>query len=719
MVKVWKCGTNWGGHSVLEYFIDLRIVFFGTDVMKVGHCNEVKPGDIMCIADGTTILAISKVVSPFRPLRDVRKNVMPKFVKDEFAESGVEPVGCEISDIHWLDVPIIHDRRGGRFYQIPSDRPEYSQVLETFKAFSQPRERAFDISSGKKCLVADNETGGLIFGKHYKYVIPVYQRPYAWGETEILRLLDCIMTGFNSNDPQFAGSIQVSSPVCVDCDREIYRYELIDGQQRFTTLLILLKLLGEDYTSLLRSAVDAGSAQRDWDEFNSFDLTKDNGSSLNNYLVAARIIRRWITEALPENQSAAFVEYVKQSLYFVSIQTAASISKTLQIFNVINTSGMDLNTSDLFKIRFYDYLTKNTGPDEDAFNAISACYKKVADYNRRKGWVALSMDEVLAFLQQILVAKFELGAELFEMSSQRFYERLFDTLLGEREWQGFAHKGISVGIEDFQRVVDCFEQLLRESDQNIDLRLARRFLWETRYGHTVRFFPALALYFNSIADWGSMGLVRFTFMLFKKLVPSSMKFAKIVSGIKTGYLLKLLYATAGVRGSVHDVFDLEWKTNGLSEKEMLKQGLAQPIAGSRTWKGLACKIVEFLASKWDKLDGMEKQKLYGRLFETSYDIEHVQSYTDEKERETIWASWGDQLDSLGNLSMLEYEINRSIQNKAKEKKTAYFKSAYQSIREIWNQMPENGEWTIDQARDRGVNKRTEITDFIFGKGMIA
>ena len=42
---------------------------------------------------------------------------------------------------------------------------------------------------------------------------------------------------------------------------------------------------------------------------------------------------------------------------------------------------MDLNAADLFKIRFHEYLTKKTGPDETVFNKILRCYLPMLFYS--------------------------------------------------------------------------------------------------------------------------------------------------------------------------------------------------------------------------------------------------------------------------------------------------------------------------------------------------
>ncbi|MBQ8739655.1 MAG: DUF262 domain-containing protein [Clostridia bacterium] len=75
---------------------------------------------------------------------------------------------------------------------------------------------------------------GSIQGDFY---IPSYQRGYRWGKDEVSRLLDDIYSNGNNN--------YCLQPVVVKRDNN--RFELIDGQQRLTTLFILLQYIKKEF----------------------------------------------------------------------------------------------------------------------------------------------------------------------------------------------------------------------------------------------------------------------------------------------------------------------------------------------------------------------------------------------------------------------------------------------------------------------------------------
>ena len=99
-MRIWKCDSNWGGTRVLDLFVDYRCVFFGTDVDKVGHYWEVSPGDLIAISRGTEIVAVAEARTPFTRLAEMsRRGTVPRSIREQFDNTDVDPVGCEISDV--------------------------------------------------------------------------------------------------------------------------------------------------------------------------------------------------------------------------------------------------------------------------------------------------------------------------------------------------------------------------------------------------------------------------------------------------------------------------------------------------------------------------------------------------------------------------------------------------------------------------------------------
>jgi uncharacterized protein with ParB-like and HNH nuclease domain len=72
-----------------------------------------------------------------------------------------------------------------------------------------------------------------------KYRIPMYQRNYAWDEGEITQLIQDIIDYQPGDKPYYVGTLVVYKRV----ENYVTVYETIDGQQRITTLSLLVSYL--------------------------------------------------------------------------------------------------------------------------------------------------------------------------------------------------------------------------------------------------------------------------------------------------------------------------------------------------------------------------------------------------------------------------------------------------------------------------------------------
>nr|WP_252894729.1 DUF262 domain-containing protein [Liquorilactobacillus satsumensis] len=85
-------------------------------------------------------------------------------------------------------------------------------------------------------------------GKNKKFVIPEYQRPYAWSDEQIQTLFDDLIeyTENNNESTYFLGTI-------VAYENDNGEQEIIDGQQRITSLFLLLRAIYSKLTSMVET----------------------------------------------------------------------------------------------------------------------------------------------------------------------------------------------------------------------------------------------------------------------------------------------------------------------------------------------------------------------------------------------------------------------------------------------------------------------------------
>src|SRR4051794_39747576 len=83
------------------------------------------------------------------------------------------------------------------------------------------------------------------------YQIPRYQRPYKWGDDQLEKLWDDLHDAQENEPNYFLGSIITAKPE----DTSTY-LDIVDGQQRTTTLLILFCVLRDHYPNINADLLD-------------------------------------------------------------------------------------------------------------------------------------------------------------------------------------------------------------------------------------------------------------------------------------------------------------------------------------------------------------------------------------------------------------------------------------------------------------------------------
>jgi hypothetical protein len=742
-MNVWRIGSRWhesgaAGTTIIDIFIDYHVLFVG----NVKSCVEqVKEADLFAVTDGYTVVGLAKALSSFGPLARFK---LPLSVEAEKRCDPAAQTGC-LAHIILLkrDDWFQHKRRISlcRAPQI------HDHVIELWKTYTEgdAAKTAFDINSEKYIVDGPPQTARSILSDLVSYCIPIYQRPYSWGEGEIKRFLAAIFAAVKENprspEPIFGGTMQFSEPLHLSPDNvDRIRYDIIDGQQRITTLILTVHALRllfpvtlKDYSSKLRTLVNSGAAQRDYDETIKISelpacetLTEQNAYATNLRLIL-NILQDFDGELQEKDDEhafwARFADFMLTRLYFVVIETHAGLSKTLQIFNAINTSGLDLNGTDLFKIRFYEFLMAKPGAGQDIFDAISKLYKDIEDRNRPV--TISSMGEILSMLQPVIVAKYGLNRGLMNYDCDRFYGQLFDMLLQLTDWPDFNREKVAdivadkegpLSVPSLQKMIEQrykYDALCNPGKGSLEDNAMHRMMFWSRYPR-YWFYPILFAYrFGESAP-----VALFRSELVKLLLTYSLIKQKAIYAIHACVqetCQKLFSADASPETviAILRVKRLEGKT--LCESAIRGTG----IAGNMKWKNILCRLSEVLAYSPDECACLN-EKVIKAIFNEPIDIEHIQSYHDKdgKLREKVWVEWGDILNGIGNLVVLESSINRSIGNEPFDIKTdasrdpSYHKSSYRNIHQILKQS--GGVWTKDQCEKRRDAEVLKLSNCLFG-----
>lgn len=241
-------------------------------------------------------------------------------------------------------------------------------------------------------LNVDQKTVYELFSdKRADFLIPDYQRPYAWDEEQCQTLWDDIFNfAFPDNnadqfddrkDEYFLGSI-------VTYKNDNDQSEVIDGQQRLTTLMLLLRAFFDKFTNMqdqsskstrqriekciwktdtfgeaIKTELKIDSEVATDDDKEEFLKLLRTGSiqvnSENKYVKNYQFFQKRIDSFLQNFPSyfAYLPARILGNCILLPIE-ADSQDTALRIFSTLNDRGLPLSDADIFKAQFYKFYTK-------------------------------------------------------------------------------------------------------------------------------------------------------------------------------------------------------------------------------------------------------------------------------------------------------------------------------------------------------------------------
>lgn len=203
------------------------------------------------------------------------------------------------------------------------------------------------------------------------YQIPIYQRNYAWEREEICTLLKDVYDSMQKNDTYYIGTL-------VTYKRGDNVYEVIDGQQRLTTIYIILKALGiTDICNRLTY-----SARRISDDtikrLPEFGEEYDRGIK-NGYKYAEDGIKEIVAGRREE-----FKEFFLNKVHIIHYRVPKDVDLN-HYFEVMNSRGEQLEKHEIIKARLSEKLSDKSDADSMLkFNQIWEACSDMSFYIQQK-----------------------------------------------------------------------------------------------------------------------------------------------------------------------------------------------------------------------------------------------------------------------------------------------------------------------------------------------
>ena len=237
-------------------------------------------------------------------------------------------------------------------------------------------------------LKASEQNLNAVFSDAYLFYIPVYQRPYAWSTEHVDELLDDLLDAMrrDSTSPYFLGSIVLVK------NEGNSQSDVVDGQQRLTTLSMLFCVLrelavGDTQVALDAFVREAGNALRGTQDRFRLSLRSRDREFFHDNVQARGAIEQFLkidTSSFSDSQELIFANvghlrrelsklntisreslgrFIIQQCYLVVV-TATDRDSAYRIFSVMNDRGLNLSPTDILKA---ETIGKIADSDQDAY----------------------------------------------------------------------------------------------------------------------------------------------------------------------------------------------------------------------------------------------------------------------------------------------------------------------------------------------------------------
>lgn len=510
----------------------------------------------------------------------------------------------------------------------------------------------------------------LFQAKQSDFLIPDYQRPYAWGETECQTLWDDIFafaipdngrTEFDSNSEYFLGPIVTFK----NADRKM---EVIDGQQRLTTLMLLLRAFYAKFGHMqdknsVSTRQNIEKCLWKTNEFGEPDMQRlkiDSEVATDKDKVEfMEILRSGEVQSGQKSRYAENYRFFQKCIedflgdfptYFAYLPTrlmnncillpieAESQDTALRIFSTLNDRGKPLSDADIFKAQFYKYYANKDEKDNfiAKWRQLDELCEKIFRPNQ-----GTPMDELFTRYMYFVRAKMGIKSSTTE-ALRKFYER-----------DNYAILKNETTFEDMITLAHFWEDVSNQDEDRFSPRILRR-LFVLDYAPNGMWTYLVSVYFMQNRDKDGMLEDDAFYAFLNKITGFIWTYAVTNPGVNA--LRTPVYAEMVNIVNDQPVTFSEYKFSPDKVESMFANFSfhnARPITKS-------------MIAWWAFQD--EAQELLS--LETVFEIEHIYARNRQDKERSL--SDPRNLESLGNKALLEKRINiRAADYRIEDKKKYY------------------------------------------------
>lgn len=544
-----------------------------------------------------------------------------------------------------------------------------------------------------------------------KFLIPDYQRSYSWEQEQCETLWGDILsfafpidhTFDANNDRYFLGTI-------LTYQNSSYEHEVIDGQQRLITFLLMLRAFYKafekiDVKNKENILTSIGKCIWETDEFGNVEKTSlklnsevasdedtaefkkilETGTATeknsSNYAVNYSLFVKWIDDFKKDNPDnfAYLPMRILNNCILLPIE-ADNQNTALRIFTTLNDRGMPLSDGDIFKAQFYKFFSRKGKQAKEKFIRRWKDLEELCDKNfhPRKG---TPTDDL--FMRYMYYAKTKRAVKANVRISDTFSN--MRDFYSESNYEIFQSEGT---FEDLVTLANFWDNVA-ERNEKFSSRILKKLYTLDCSPYSVWSY-VVSLYFMSNRD-SENNLDEEKFCAFLDKVTAMILMNAIsesgTQNIRRPFVLEF-----------KDIFygdPLEFDAQFKPQENVFRRRLTDMRFSNNK------KITRTMLTWWLFLDPAQELPPPGIVL----NIEHIYSKSRHESFQQLANS--DALEFLGNKVLLEEKINKKISNNPFNDKKIYYLGDGKSKLGTFNLELRSLAETRDDFTEDDITKRNE------------
>lgn len=267
-----------------------------------------------------------------------------------------------------------------------------------------------------------------VVSNRYLFNIPIYQRLYVWGKEQIHTLLDDIVSACQEQKSTFylGGTLVIEREHEISNNQSYPVFDLIDGQQRFTTLWLISVVLGDLLKDYQQVETDNGSRPRirfairpevttffervcqgEQPSLPQAKQLEDALENIHSYFV------NYVTQNKKGLNQVELAEFIRHKVQLILTKVPGNIDLN-KLFEVINNRGVQLQHHEILKAKL---LEKINQPEREAYAQLWDACANMDEYVERNLRQTTKIDTVSLYEAKVPIN--DAGIEREQLANAR------------------------------------------------------------------------------------------------------------------------------------------------------------------------------------------------------------------------------------------------------------------------------------------------------------